>query len=362
VKTQLIDADMPDFIPGIDLARNFYHEVVRDFVKPPHAACLLGEGSEVLGYDQPRSTDHAWGPRLQIFVAQQEIGAVANAVEQGLPPEFRGWPVRFFKLEVGKVTHHVEVATLDDWLARQLGLDPRAGLTTASWLALPQQRLLHVTAGAVFRDDTGELTAVRNLLQWYPSDVWLWMMSAQWHLIGNAEPLIGRTAEASDPRGSALVASSLIRLMMQLCFLQERRYWPYAKWFGTAFSRLDAAPTLGPLFDAVIAAHEHSGREEAIIRALRRMAERHNDLHVTPAVEPSIGHFEVNINNAVRPYRVLNAGRFAAACRGAIKDASLRALTAVGAVDQLTHADDAMINFTNWPMELGHIYQKLLSE
>jgi hypothetical protein len=123
----------------------------------------------------------------------------------------------------------VEVATLDDWLLRQLGFDPRTDLTTARWLDLSQQRLLHVTAGAVFRDDTGELTAIRKLLHWYPRDVWLWMMAAQWHFIGNAEPQIGRTAKASDPRGSALVASALVRLMMQLCFLQERRYWPYAK-------------------------------------------------------------------------------------------------------------------------------------
>jgi hypothetical protein len=86
-------------------------------------------------------------------------------------------------------------------------------------------------------------------------------MAAQWHLIGNAEPLIGRTAEASDPRGAALVASRLVRLMMQLCFLQERRYWPYAKWFGTAFSRLDAAPAFGPLLDAVLAARDHPARE-----------------------------------------------------------------------------------------------------
>src|SRR3546814_4114263 len=51
---------MPPFIAGIDLARRFYAEVVSDLVRCPHAACLLGEGSDVLGYDQPRSTDHAW--------------------------------------------------------------------------------------------------------------------------------------------------------------------------------------------------------------------------------------------------------------------------------------------------------------
>jgi hypothetical protein len=353
---------MPHFIPGIDLARSFYSEVVRELVRPPHAACLLGEGSEVLGYDQARSTDHAWGPRLQIFVARADIEAVSLAIERGLPREFAGWPVRFFKLAAGAVTHHVEIGSLDDWLRGRLGFDPGVGLSTANWLALSQQRLLHVTAGAVFRDDTGELTEVRKQLEWYPQDIWLWMMAAQWHLIGNSEPLIGRTAEASDLRGSALVANRLVRLVMQLCFLQERRYWPYAKWFGTAFSRLAAAHALGALLDAALAAREHEAREEAIVGALEYVARRHNALELTPFVDPSIGHFQVNINDAVRPYRVLNAGRFVNACRDAIEDERLRALVPVGALDQLTHADDAMVNFTSWPMQLSRTYRELLGE
>jgi hypothetical protein len=353
---------MPPFIAGLELSRRFYTEVVRGLVKLPHAACLLGEGSEVLGYDQPRSTDHAWGPRLQIFVAAPEVEAVEDAIAQALPARFQGWPVRFFKLQTGTVTHHVEVTTLENWLRAQLGFDPRLELTTASWLAVSQQCLLQVTAGAVFHDDAGDLTSVRRLLAWYPRDVWLWLLASQWHLIGNAEPLIGRTAEAADARASALVAATLVRLMMQLSFLQERRYWPYPKWFGTAFSRLDAAPMLGPLLDAALAAREHADREEALVRALECLAQRHNALGLTPAVAASIGHFHVNINDAVRPYRVLNAGRFVTACQDAIEDERLRKLVPVGALDQLTHADDALVNFTSWPMHLARVYHDLLRD
>jgi hypothetical protein len=351
---------MPPFIPGLELSRRFYTEIVRELVKPPHAACLLGEGSEVLGYDQPRSTDHAWGPRLQVFVAAPEIGAVENAIGRALPARFQGWPVRFFKLQTGTVTHHVEITTLEDWLRAQLGFDPRLELTTASWLALSQQRLLQVTAGAVFHDDTGDLTSVRRVLAWYPRDVWLWLLASQWHLIGNAEPLIGRTSEASDARGSALLAATLVRLMMQLSFLQERRYWPYPKWFGTAFARLGAAAMLGPLLDAALAARDHADREEAVVRALEFLARQHNALGLTPVVASSIGPFQVNINDAVRPYRVLNAGRFVTACQNAIEDEHLRKLAPVGGLDQLTHADDALVNFTSWPMHLARVYQAFL--
>lgn len=87
---------MADFIPGLSLSRHFHTEVVAPLVDAPHAAALLGEGSEVLGFDQPRSTDHAWGPRLQVFVDAHEVDPVRATIDEGLPSEFRGWPVRFF--------------------------------------------------------------------------------------------------------------------------------------------------------------------------------------------------------------------------------------------------------------------------
>jgi uncharacterized protein DUF4037 len=59
----------PTFVPAVELSGAFYQDVVRPLlVGRAHSAALLGRGSEVLGYDTPRSTDHDWGPRLQIFL------------------------------------------------------------------------------------------------------------------------------------------------------------------------------------------------------------------------------------------------------------------------------------------------------
>ena len=49
---------MPEFIPGIELCGGFYHEVVAPILHAhypqlPHAAALIGPGSEVLGFDTP---------------------------------------------------------------------------------------------------------------------------------------------------------------------------------------------------------------------------------------------------------------------------------------------------------------------
>jgi hypothetical protein len=352
---------LPEFVPGLALARAFYAEAVRPLIDVPHAAGLLGEGSEVLGFDQPRSTDHAWGPRLQIFVDPAKLESLATSVEQGLPSEFQGWPVRFFSWQTNTVRHHVEVTSLESWIKSQIRADPReAALSTAAWLALPQQSLLQVTAGEVFHDDNGELHRLRETLSWYPRDVWLWAMASQWHLIGNAEPRVGRMIEAGDTRGSMLIAARIVRLLMDLSFLQERRYWPYDKWFGTAFSRLAVAPALGPLLDAVLAARDDTARIEALHKALLLAADRHNGLGLTRHVPPVVDRFNVGINDAVRPYRVINAGKFVEGCKAAIEEKALRALVTVGTFDQLTHGDDALVNFTAWPQHIAQIYEQLL--
>jgi Uma2 family endonuclease len=350
-----------DFVPGLELARAFYHDVLAQTIGPtPHAAALLGEGSEVLGFDTERSTDHAWGPRAQIFVEANAVESLRSRVDSQLPETFRGWPVRYFRWQTSQVEHHVEVHTLNDWLTKHLGFDPSQAITTSAWLATPRQLLLEVTSGMVFHDDSGRLTRIRTLLNWYPNDVWLWLMASQWHLIVDKESFIGRIAEVRDELGSRLLAARLAQDAVHLCFLQERKYAPYAKWLGTAFARLDAALDVGPVLHDVLTALDFDSRECALIRLFETLARRHNALGVTAPLTTTSGPFEVGINDAVRPYPVLDADRFAQACLESISDASLRRLPLVGSYDQLTDPTDLM-RFTEWPRQVAAIYERQLT-
>ena len=71
------DSGMPDFVSGIVLARQFYREAVRPILDEAlpglaHAAGLIGFGSEVLGFDTPVSVDHHWGPRVLLFLGDED--------------------------------------------------------------------------------------------------------------------------------------------------------------------------------------------------------------------------------------------------------------------------------------------------
>jgi hypothetical protein len=325
---------MSAFVPGRELAQAFYSEAVEPLVRDvPHSAALLGWGSDVVGFDTERSTDHGWGPRLQLFVGTDDVADVRSRIEDGLPDEFRGWPTRFGWDDV-PVSHHVTVTTFGTWLARQLGFDPRERMTTLDWLTTPQQLLLEVTGGLVFHDGLGEVEPVRAALSWFPDDVWRWLVGCQWWRIDQEEPFAGRTAEIGDELGSRIVAARLARDTMRLSFLLERRYAPYTKWLGSAFARLESAGDVGPHLASMLEARDFAEREAAWVAAVEAIAVRHNALGLTEPLDPTVRPFHN------RPFRVLDAGRFASATIDTVDDSFLRALPRVGSIDQVVDSTD----------------------
>ncbi len=298
---------MPDFVPGIDLARAYYEEVVARLIGGvPHAAGRLGWGSDVLGYDTDRSTDHGWGPHLHVFVDAADVGLVRSAVDAGLPSSFRGWPTKYGWDDVAP-QHWVEVWQLDKWLSHHLGCDPRPRPTALQWLLLPQQLILGVVAGGVFHDDRGGLTALRSELAWYPERPVA--LAARLPVATGRRGGGVHRSRARSRRHARLVdrESRLARDLVRLCFLIERKHAPYSKWLGTAFKGLDAASEVGPLLG-----------EGDVVGAAEAVARRHNALGLTAEVDPTRRPFYG------RPFDVVFAERFVAACLERVEDPWLR--------------------------------------
>jgi uncharacterized protein DUF4037 len=286
------------FISGVELSRRFYEEKVRPVVDVPHSAGLMGRTSEVLGFDDEMSTDHDWGPRALLFVRE------GVTLEPDVPDTFEGWPAS------------VEVHTLRSYFQTQLGFDPDQELAARDWLTFPEPILRQHTAGAVFHDEIG-LQAVRDRLNYYPPDVWRYLMIAAWWCVHPEMNLVGRAGYAGDELGSALIGAQLVRDLMQLCFLMERQYAPYRKWFGTAFSRLSCGPTVGPLLRDVLRAETWQEREAALMAAYRPICELHNRLEITPPVELGVEQM------CGRPFKVV-WGDFPGALAAGIEDPEVK--------------------------------------
>jgi Domain of unknown function (DUF4037) len=323
-----------EFVPGVELGGALYREVVAPrLAGVRHSAARLGPGSDVLGHDTARSTDHDWGARVAVLVAEGEPRPL-----DGLPAAFRGWPVEVVVVGIGR------------FLTGVLGFDPRAGISTRDWLVTPQQTLASMTAGAVYHDGLGELEPVRQALAWYPRDLWLWQLAGQWRRIAQEEPFCGRAAEVGDDLGRRVLVGRLARDVMRLCFLLERRYAPYGKWLGTAFARLDSAAAVGPPLEAAMAAAGWPAAEEALVAAYREVATRHNRLGLTEPLDPSPRRFHD------RPYLVLDADRFVAACLAAMADRDLASLPAIGAIDQFVDSTDVLGFRPSLCRQVGRVY------
>jgi len=344
-----------DFVSGRELSSAFYVEVVSPLLHGRrHSAALLGRGSDVLGFDTKVSTDHGWGPRLHVFVAESEVDAVRQVLDAGLPERFRGWPVRF-GWDAVPTQHHVRVDTLAGWLHDHLGVDPRTSMTPVDWLLLPQQFLLEATAGQVHADPDGELGRVRALLAWFPPQVHRWLLACQWERIAQEEAFVGRAAQVGDDLGSRLVTARLTRELMRLAFLLAWRYWPYTKWFGTAFARLPIAAELARPLQRAISATGFSAREAALVEAYGVLARAHNASGLTPHVDPQPRPYYS------RPFLVLDAGRFTEACRHSITDSWLSKLPLVGSVDQLADSTD-LLSSIDLTTRLRALYRVSLQE
>jgi hypothetical protein len=331
---------------GLELSRRFYFEAVRPvlarrFPDFEHAAALIGYGSDVLGFDDETSRDHEWGPRVLLFARDAaHAGEIEEALAHELPTTIAGFSTHFgptdepgtariATVETHPIAHRARVVDLDEFLRERIAVNPVEGFTAANWLTTPTQRLLELTAGEVFADPIGDLTRARELLAWYPHDVWLYAMAGHWQRISEYEHFLGRTGSRGDDLGSRWLAASLVRDLMRLAFLQERRYPPYAKWFGIAYATLER-PERGALERALSSSDWHA-REDALVEAYEAVASRHNELGVTEHVDPEARSFWG------RPFRVLFAGRFVDALRTAITDPEVRAIEhPVGAIDAVS--------------------------
>jgi hypothetical protein len=322
-------------VRGLELSRRFYFEAVlpileRRFPQLEHAAALLGSGSEVLGFDDEMSTDHHWGPRVQLFLRDlAPADEINHVLADELPPTFAGYSTNFgppdkagarllAPVSSGPVAHRVDVETVSRFMLEELGFDPLAGVEVADWLVTPSQRFLSVTGGEVYADAIDDLTAARNAVAWYPHDVWLLVMAGQWRRLSQLEHFMGRTGLRGDELGSRLIAARLVDDLMRLAFLQERQYAPYPKWFGSAYALLGRPEE--PALAAALTAESWTEREEALSAAYRLVASAHDELSVTAPLDPDVRQFHG------RPFQVPDSNRFVDALRAAIGDPAVRGI------------------------------------
>ena len=150
---------------------------------------------------------------------------------------------------------------------------------------------------------------------------------------------MGRAGIEGDELGSAIIGSRLVRDTMRLCFFMEKRYAPYQKWFGIAFSKLNAATELKPILHQVLVASNWEERQKHLVEAYEILVCLHNSLDITQPMATKATQFHE------RPFLVISKGVFSKAIRAKITDPAVQEIARkplIGSIDLFSDSTDLL--------------------
>lgn len=323
---------------GTELSRGYWEQVVRPLLERHRpglavAAARLGSGSDVLGFDDAQSRDHDWGLRLTLLVEDGLAPEIDALLERELPARWRGLPTRFETTWEPVVRQRAEVASAADFAASRLGIDPAPlldarGLPLTDWLSLTGQAVLEVAAGPVFCDGPGALRRIREGLAWYPRDLWMYALAADWHRLGQEFPDVGRAGLRGDEDGSAVIAARHVRTMLHLAHLLHRSWPPYGKWLARSAAALPGGGALRSAVGEVLRARDWRSRQSALADAVELLAAAQGAVGL-PTLEPATEAFFERPHLGVRDLPALLLEQ--------VEDPQVRALPAgVGTAEQIS--------------------------
>ena len=357
---------MPTFIKGMQLCHDFYFECVAPLMEihfpgVRYSAARMGGGSDVLGFDDQRSTDHDWGPRVELFFSSEDFESVGKSIYEvlsfNLPFSFKGFSTHFINdylmgdTDKYPIIHRARTYSVGEYFTYFLGFNPANEISEIDWLRTPEQHFRTIRSSMIFHDGLSALQGIKNKLKWYPDDLWYYIMACQWKRIDQEEPFVARCGDVGDELGSRVVAARQVKEIMQLCFYMEKEYAPYTKWFGTAFSRLRCALNLEPLLKRIFLQDSWKDREKILSEVYLILAEMHNDLAITETIEPKITNFHD------RPYKVPQSERFYHALISKVKSPQLKSMERpIGSLNQFTDSTDISC-WTSALESISSVYQ-----
>lgn len=148
---------------------------------------------------------------------------------------------------------------------------------------------------------------------------------------------MARAAQVGDETGSRVIAARLAQVAMHLTFMLERRWAPYAKWFGTVFGTLAPASSVGAALDRTLRADAWQERQQGLAEALEALLSVQNAAGLTATDRATVPFWN---RDAVRPNPAIVAELL-----DGILDPDVRSLPlGRGSIEQRTDNVDVLID------------------
>lgn len=235
---------------GLELAEKFYKQHGEPMLNdqfpnllPYLAVGLVGSGSECFGYDDNISRDHDFEPAFCIFLPSEQVVDRKAAFElerayEKLPREFMGYE-RHLVSAVGGNRHGV--IRISDFFENKVG-NQNGILSAMEWMTLPEFSLAEAVNGQIFADHYGQITKIREHLQYFPESVRRKKIAGNLLLMGQAGQYnYPRCLARKDTAAAQLAVIEFAKSAIHEIFLLNKTYLPYYKW---EFHSLKALPLL----------------------------------------------------------------------------------------------------------------------
>ena len=219
---------------GLEEARRLYERYGADMIDRLFpkwagriAAGLAGHGSECFGFDDALSRDHDFPEGFCLWIDDETDRAIGVQLSRA----YRALP--FKKAEERSALSETSrgVRRIRDFYERYTG-SGGAPESDMQWLSLPSHALAEATNGAVFRDDQGLFSAIREtLLTGMPEDVRLKHLAARVITMAQAGQYNYPRCVRHGEYGAAMLAiTEFVNAACGAIYLLNRRHMPYYKW------------------------------------------------------------------------------------------------------------------------------------
>ncbi|MBQ9769649.1 MAG: DUF4037 domain-containing protein [Clostridia bacterium] len=283
---------------GIELSKKYFESFGKEVLEtefssvlPLLAVGLAGSGSECLGFDDEISEDHDFEPGFCIFLPDENTvdRRTAFLLERAyakFPKEFMGFK-RSPLSPVGGNRHGV--IRMEDFFLEKVG--SRDGrLTVGQWFTVPEQGLLEATNGAVFFDNSGQFSAVRERLSYFPEDIRLKKLAGNLLLMGQAGQYnYKRCILRGDTAAAQLAAIEFAKSALHSIYLLNKAYIPYYKWSFKGLKGLSALGDLSGDLEYLISSGNSSDEAEKKTAIIEEICEKIADVLKTQGLTEADG-------------------------------------------------------------------------
>ena len=228
--------------------RRFYEEQVKPLIHDGFGAYenriavgIAGEGSDCFGYDDEISRDHDFGTGVCLWLTDEDMAEfgeeLAGSYNRLVEEKERSYYTKRLKERRGVMTIH-------NFYSNILRIDCNTKdcvMTEEQWMSLDHSCLATAVNGEVFRDNLGQFTQFRSLLQnYYPERVWRIRIAEKMHEYSSALQVnYQRCMGRGDTVSAEICRIKGVTAAMELYFLIKREYMPYYKWAYRALTDMD---------------------------------------------------------------------------------------------------------------------------